>query len=105
MLIDSNCNLLNISGCLDVPAPAHDILDTREFDHPPTDIVVALSDRFHDGWDREAIGQDFRRIQVHLVLPDEPSNAGDFRDPFHRTEPILEVPVLKTAQGGEVLLT
>ena len=63
-----------------------------------------MANRFDDGWNGQAIGRDLGRIQIDLVLPDEAADTGHLGHAFHSAQPVPQVPILETAQGGQIML-
>ncbi len=76
----------------------HHVLAAGELEQPTLDVVVAHLDGLDDILDTDPEGRQLVRIDVDLVLLDEPANAGDFSHAGYRRQPVAEVPVLKAAQ-------
>src|SRR5215813_7236241 len=88
-------NAFNVTHRFDIAEPAHHILCAGKFHDPAADLVVGAPDRVNDLTEGQVVRQQCRRIDVHLVLFDEPAHGGNLCDPFHTGQPVTQVPVLK----------
>src|SRR5215471_20423373 len=76
-LVDGHREILDIREGLNVSAPANQIFLAGHLQAACTDFVVAVADCVHDLHQRNLVGQQPIRIDVHLVLLHE---AADGRD-------------------------
>ena len=94
-------DLLQVGDRLNVAAAAHDVLGAAELDQAPAHLVVRAADGIDHLAEREAVGEQRRRVDLHLVLLDEAADGGDLGHALHAREPVAERPVLEGAQIGE----
>src|SRR5437016_3121001 len=96
-------DVFNISDAFDVTAAADVVFGGSDLEDFAAHIAVGHADFVHDFIERDAVGEQFVRIDIHLVLLYKTADGRDFGDPFDRFERITEVPILKGAQLGQVV--
>ena len=94
-------DLLDVRDGLQIAAAAHHVLAPGELEQPPFDVVVAGPDGVDDVLHAEVVGRQARRIEVDLVLLDEPADAGDLGHARHGRQPVAQIPVLEAAKLRE----
>ena len=72
--------VLEVGDRLRVAAAAHHVLGAAEFDQPAAHLVVAAAHRLDHPLDRDAVGLQPVRIDVHLVLAAEAAERRDLGD-------------------------
>src|ERR1035438_7389365 len=97
-------DLADVVGRLGVAAAAHHVLGAAEFHQPATDVTIAAAHRRHYLADGNVERLKLVGIDVDLVLPYESAQRGDLGDAGNRSQIVLQVPVLITAQVGKALL-
>jgi len=85
------------------PAADHVFLAAQLHD-AAADVLVGAADGGHDLAERDAVGGELVGVDFDLVRLLEAAHARDLGDAGHGLEPILEVPILKRAEGSEVVL-
>src|SRR6516164_8619604 len=104
-ILDLQHYVVEISDVLDVAAPPHEELSSRNLESFPTDILVALFNRIDDVIDRDIVSDQFVWIDFDLVLLDEAPNRGDFGHTLNGFQRITKVPVLERAKLCQVVFT
>lgn len=97
-------HVLEIGDVLDVADSLHHVLGFRVLHDAAADVVVAASNRADDLAERQIVGEQPVRIDVHLVLPDETTNHRDVGNAGHGLELVADVPVLQAAELREIVL-
>ena len=97
---DDVCGILDRA---DVPDPADDVLTLTDLQQPAADIVVRAADGGDDTLERYTARGHLHRIEIDLVLLDEPADRGHLRDSGSRLQTQLEIPVLQRAKLSEVV--
>jgi hypothetical protein len=95
-------HLLDVADRLEVAEPAHHVLALGELHHHRADVGVGVLDGAHDGGDGHAVGLQLGRVDVHLVLLLEAADARHLGDAGDGRERVAQVPVLHSAQLGQV---
>src|SRR5581483_615995 len=80
---------------------AHHVFLAGELQNAPADILIASTDLLDDTVDRDLVGEQAVRVDRDLVLADEPTDRGHFRDAGNGAKLILDLPILQRAQIGE----
>ena len=96
-------HVLQVLHGLDVAQPADHVLGLRHFHDPAAHVVVAPLDRRLDPVERYVVDQQLVGVDLHLVLLDEPADAGDLGHPDDRGEFVPEEPVLDAPQFRQVV--
>ena len=95
---DFERNVLDVGDAFDVAASAHVILGRADLENFSAHIAVGHADFVHDVAERNAVGDEFVRIEIDLVLLDEAADRRDFGHAFDRFERVTQMPVLERAQ-------
>ena len=74
-------------------------------DHTAPHVTVGAADRIGNLPRRDAVALELRRIEVDLVLLDEPPDRGDLGDTVHPLKPVAKRPVLKGPELLEIAVT
>ena len=101
--VDAQRHVLQVLHGLDVPQPADHVLGLRHFHDPAAHVVVAPLDCRLDPVERYVVDQQLVGVDLHLVLLDEPADAGDLGHPVDRSEFVPEEPVLDAPQFRQVV--
>src|SRR5262249_41546953 len=96
-------DILEILKTLDVPTASDKEFGGRYFEGFASDILITHPDRVDHIADRDVIGDELIRIEIHLVLLHEPADRRDFGHTFDRFQCVSDVPVLKGAQRGQIV--
>src|SRR5215472_11446775 len=72
---------LKIVNRAQIAETANHVLRSTHFEHTPTDFVCAVANLVDHHRERDVVGAQLIRIKVDLILADEASNRGDFRNP------------------------
>jgi hypothetical protein len=91
-------DVLEISGALDQAETAHHRPRPARLDDVAPEVPVAPHDRVDDGREGDPVGPEPVRVDVDLVLPDDPTDAGDLGHAGHRVELVADEPVLEGPQ-------
>ena len=97
-------DILNVLHRMDVPLPADEVLRVGHLDDLSSHIVVGTHDGGADIGEREAERLQEERVDVHLVLPDEPPHGGDLRHPLHALQVQPDIPVLHPPERSQIVL-
>ncbi len=84
-------------------SPDH-VFRAAHFKHSPADFIRAGADFFDDRGKRDSVGAKLVRVQIDLVLLDEPADRRHFRYSRNGFELVAEVPILNAAQVGKTAL-
>src|SRR5262245_12257383 len=102
-VLDLKHDVFDVARVLDVAMSADEILLSSYFEHLATDISVAHLYCLDDVAKRDVVGQQFIRIEVHLVLLDESADCRDLGHALDRFERVTQMPVLIATQCGKVV--
>ena len=95
---------LVLTGEIDAVRPSYESAREAEAATEPTaDVAVAALDGAPDLGEREAVGEQRVRIDLHLVLADVAADARDLRDARDRLQLVAEVPVLDGAEIRQIV--
>ena len=83
---------------------ADHVFRAAQVEHATADFVRAHLHFVDDRRKRNAVGEQLVGIELHLILPDEAADAGDFRNSGHGLQRIAQMPVLQAAQVGKAVL-
>ena len=92
---------LDVVDGRDQPDASHDQPGAVRLEHVAADIQVAGADGRHDRAERQVVGPEAIRIDIHLVLLDMAADGGHFRDARHGIELVADEPVLQRAELAE----
>src|SRR5438034_658503 len=104
-LIESVKDIEDIVHRLDQSKSSNDILHVGRFDDLRADIVIAALDGFEYRPDRNVEGAQLHRVDVDLILPDEPADARDLRNTPNGVELISNKPILKRPKRAWIVGT
>ena len=92
---------LDVIDGRDQPDASHDQPGTVRLQHVAANIQIARTDGRHHRAERQVVGPEAIRIDVHLVLLDMATDGGDLRDARHGIELVADEPVLQRAELTE----
>src|SRR5205823_2002687 len=84
-------HVLDVFDAFDVAAPAHVVFGGGNFENLSANIAIRHADFVDDFIERDAVGEEFVWVHVHLVLLHKAANGGDFRNAFDRFEGVAEM--------------
>ena len=93
--IGAKGHLFDVGRRGQVAPPAHHVLPPRKLQEPALDVVVTRLDRSGHIAHGEIIRGQLVRVEVDLILLDEPADAGHFRHAWDARQPIPQIPVLE----------
>jgi hypothetical protein len=67
-----NRHVLQVAESFDVTQAADEIVGAGHLEHASADLIVAVANLVDDGLERDVQGKQPIRIELDLVLPDEP---------------------------------
>src|SRR5207247_1009720 len=79
----TQADLLDVLDALEIASAADHVLAAGHLDDAAARLAVALANALDDAVDRDRVGKELVRVERHLVLLDEASHRGDFRDSRH----------------------
>src|SRR5260221_271621 len=94
-VLNLQTDVVEILQPLDIPAASDEKLGRRNLERFAADILIAHPDRINDISDRNVVSQELIRIEIDLVLFDEPADWRDLGDTFHRLKSVPDVPILE----------
>ena len=92
---DLQGDVLQVRHGFDVASPAHVVLGGGDLEDLSPHLVVRAPDLCDHLGQRNAVGREFIRIQVDLVLLHKAADRGHLGDSRHGFEGITQVPVLE----------
>ena len=92
---------LDVVDRRDQPDAAHDQPGTVRLEHVAAHIEVAGADCRHDSAERQVVGSEAVRIDVHLVLLDMATDGSHLRHARDGIELVADEPVLQRAELTE----
>src|SRR5262249_35713633 len=98
-------DLLDVGEAVDVAAAAHEVLVLRDLHDAATHVAVRSTHRVGPIAYRHAIALELRRIEVRLVLLDEPTDRRDLGDTVDALQPVTQGPILERAELLEIVVT
>ena len=102
--IGTERDLLQILDAFQIAVGAHHVLRFRHLDDGGAGLLIALLDGGLDKGERDAVGAQLVRVDPHLILANHAAHGGDFGDPVHRLQLVLEEPVLQRGELAQVML-
>src|SRR5207249_11804859 len=97
-------DVLNVLNFFDISAAADEILSRRDFQRTPAHIRVAVLYRADDLAQRNVIGDERVRIEIHLELLYEVAERRDFCNACHRDKRVAQIPTLNRQELRECML-
>ena len=87
-----------------VAETANHVFCPAHFEQASADFIGAAANFFDDRREGNAVGAEFVRIDVHLILTNESANARHLSNSRDGFKLIPQIPVLNAAQVGEAVL-
>ncbi|OQB88160.1 MAG: hypothetical protein BWX84_03244 [Verrucomicrobia bacterium ADurb.Bin118] len=85
--------------------PAHQVGGAVAFQFAAADVVVGAADGVDDPVERQVIGEQAIGVEFHLILFFKTAKGRHLGDAFNALQPVTQMPVLKRAQLGGVMLS
>ena len=96
-------DILDIPLAPQIARAPHLVLCPVFFHDIPADVAVGEGYGADNRLDRHPVGKQFHRVQVNLVLLDEPTHRRHFGHPWDGFQGRAQVPVLERPQFGQVV--